>query len=86
MNFHLKKSKGKNVFLFCYRIPTKLQPIFQKKEFYVSLKTRLQQDAYILSRYLYHYYKSIYQSVEFGYFQLTLAEIKLLTQRELQKY
>ena len=86
MNFHLKKSKGKNVFLFRSRIPTKLQPVFQKKEFYISLKTHLQQDAHILSRHLYHYCQSVYQSVEFGYSKLTLAEIKILTQEELQKY
>ena len=86
MNFHFLKNKGKNVYLFRSRIPTRYQAVFQKKQFTISLRTNLQQDAKNLSHHLYHYCQRIYQSIGSGYSQLTLAQIKQLAQQELQKY
>ena len=86
MNFHFLKNKGKNVYLFHSRIPTRYQAVFQKKQFTISLRTNLQQDAKTLSHHLYHYCQRIYQSIDSGYSQLTLAQIKRLAQQELQKY
>ena len=86
LNFHFLKNKGKNVYLFRSLILTRYQAVFQKKQFTISLRTNLQQDAKTLSHHLYHYCQRIYQSIGSGYSQLTLAQIKQIAQQELQKY
>ena len=62
------------------------QAIFHKKQFTISLRTSLQQDAQILSHHLYHYCQKIYQSIDSGCSQLSLQQIKQIVQQELQKY
>jgi hypothetical protein len=86
LNFHFLKNKGKNVYLFRPESLPDIRQFFQKKQFTISLRTNLQQDAKTLSLHLYHYCQRIYQSTGSGYYQLTLAQIKQLAQQELQKY
>ena len=86
IEFSFSQKQRENVYLFRARIPTRYQAVFQKKQFTISLRTNLQQDAKTLSHHLYHYCRRIYQSIGSGYSQPTLAQIKQLAQQELQKY
>ena len=75
--------------MYIYFAPESLPDIRQfikRNSLLFSLRTNLQQDAKILSHHLYHYCQRIYQSIDSGYSQLTLAQIKRLAQQELQKY